>query len=113
MGRPTKDPYQSLPEHRKALVWTHVWDNEDGETVCCLLCSPKIVNMRIKEAYTKNPRVHLASFHKKWKEVEKEEKEKQAEKEKANKSAEKTSQPKINAEFCSSLPISDLEIPNK
>ena len=50
-----------------------------------------------------NPRVHLASFHKKeWKEVEKEEKEKQAKNEKANKSAEKTSQPKIKSAFFTS-----------
>ena len=98
MGRPTKDPKQSIPKHTKALVWKHFSDNEDGQTVRCLLCSPKIVNMRIKDASTKSPRSHLASFHnKEWKEMEKEEmeKEKQAEKEKATNSAEKMSQPKI------------------
>ena len=42
------------------------------------MCSPKIVNMRIKDASTKSPRSHLASFHnKEWKEMEKEEMEKE------------------------------------
>ena len=75
MGRQTKDPKQSIPKHTKALMWKNFSKNEDGQTVCCLLCSLKIVNMRIKDTSTKSTRTHLASFHnKEWKEMKKEEK---------------------------------------
>ena len=81
VGRPPKDPRQSIPKHTKALVWKHFGDNEDGDTVRCLLCSPHIFNMKIRNASTKSPRTHLASYHKEeWKEIKKEEKEKHAEK---------------------------------
>ena len=75
MGRSTKDPKQSIPKLTKTFMWKNFSKNKDGQTVRCLLCSPKIVNMRIKDASTKSTRAHLASFHnKECKEMEKQEK---------------------------------------
>ena len=96
MGRPLKDPKKSIPKHTKALVWRHFSDNEDGETVRCLLCSPKIVNMMIKNASTKSPRApRLLPQEGVEGGGEGGEGETGRERE-ANKFAEKTSQPKIN-----------------
>ena len=91
VGRPPKDPRQSIPKNTKALVWKHFVDNEDGETVYCLLCRPKIFKMKIRNSSTKSPRVHLASYHKKeWKDIEKEELQKQIEKRRSEVSPEMT-----------------------